>query len=411
MRILRLALRAFVGVAVLAALYIVFKPEIGPASPLEELAAKSDALEKEPAETRSRRIFGLVRATLDEAGDLRRRLQIDPESPIEEALWRQVGLDDRGRAGELIAAAFELVVDSPVVAMQQEIEARRAEIATMRRQIAELREEQISAPADGGLETWLGLEEDQESLASAITDIERRIAGQEARIDDVKRRFAASMTEAGAPMTAEQAELLLDSVTGADMVELAAAYEAVRGVSVQLRDLMDASNEDLEVARRYYSMHTVLIAVLAEGQTRILRRIDVEYLPRLAAIEADLVATAADTRRLLDADPTPDHRRALEANAASQRVALDALRLYREYLLSQRVLVARARERTLRELEVADNTLRTVEASFQLKELMDSAATSFDALMAMESPGVERLFHNEELRREFQNLTERLAPS
>ncbi|MEO0718341.1 MAG: hypothetical protein AAFZ06_05645, partial [Pseudomonadota bacterium] len=86
------------------------------------------------------------------------------------------------------------------------------------------------------------------------------------------------------------------------------------------------------------------------------------------------------------------------------------LRLYREYLMGQRQQVAEARERTVKELRVADNTLRTVNASFQLRQVMENAASSFEALQSLESPGFDRVFRNEELRREFQELTEKLAP-
>ncbi len=414
MRKLSKSLGRVVGVAALATVLVALAPALGPVGPLGGSGAVAETTTDPRAGDvdfeRSRRLFGLVRETLNEAAELRRQIQNDPEGRVEEAFWRQFGMDDRGRVDDLVAAAFEIVIDAPVVEMQQEIEGRREEIATMRRQIAELKEQRISAPEDGGVAVWVGLEEDRESLGEAIEELERRIAGQEARIAEIKLTFSAAMTEAGAPLPPEQIDLLLDSVTGSDIVELAAAYEAVRGVSTQLRDLMDDSGEDLEIARRYYGMHTVLIAILLEGQNRILFRIDADYLPRLAAIEQDLIDTAAETERLLADTPTPEHRQALEANQESQRIALDALRLYREYLLGQRALIARARERTIRELEVADNTLRTVEASFQLKELMDNAAASFEALMALESPGIERLFQNEELRREFQLLTDRMAP-
>ena len=54
----------------------------------------------------------------------------------------------------------------------------------------------------------------------------------------------------------------------------------------------------------------------------------------------------------------------------------------------------------------------TVEASFQLKNLMRDSAASFEAIQKLEAPTFDQIFKNEELRQEFENLTRRLdAPS
>lgn len=379
-------------------------------APTKTLAETEDPRAGDPGYERSKKLFSVLREILDEAARRRLEQQTDPNSMAEDFVWRQFGLDDDTRVRDLLSSAFEMMTDAPVVEMQDEIAERRRQISRLRDQIAELKEQRISAPEDGGVASMLGLSDDQDSLDGAIAELDRRIEGQQNGIAAAKQRFVDAMEEAGAPIPPEQAEMLLDSVTGYDLVRLAAAYEAVRGVSDHLRRLMDESGEDLTYARRYYGMHTALIALLVEAQSGFLNQIDSEYMPKLGAIEGDIRAAARETQRLLDDDPTKDQRRALGANQRSQAIALDALELYRDYLQRQRDQILATRERTLKELRVADNTLRTVDASFQLREVMESAATSFEALRNLESPGFERLFRNEQLRREFQELTERLAP-
>ena len=71
-----------------------------------------------------------------------------------------------------------------------------------------------------------------------------------------------------------------------------------------------------------------------------------------------------------------------------------------------------ARQRATHDLRIADNTFETVEASYQLRNLMKDAAASFEALQRLEAPTFDQIFKNEELRREFENLTRKLdAPS
>ncbi len=60
----------------------------------------------------------------------------------------------------------------------------------------------------------------------------------------------------------------------------------------------------------------------------------------------------------------------------------------------------------------ADNTFDTVEASLELRTLMRDSSTSFEAIQKLEAPTFEQIFKNEELRREFENLTRKLdAPT
>lgn len=400
-----------IALALLLAGAAVFTAPAAQASPGAAAAeAPRDPRSGDAAYERSRKLFGAIKDVLDEAAKERLEGQMEP-SPLTEMMWRQLGLDRQARVRDLLGSAFEQMTDAPVVSMRESIARSRGEIAAMREQIAELKEQRISAPKDGGWGAYLGLDDDHESLTDAIEDLEDRIEGQQRSIEETKQSFAQAMEDAGAPLPPDQVDLLLDSVTGGDLVELAAAYEAVRGVSEHLRGLMDDSGEDLEFARRYYGMHTALIALLVEAQTNFLQQIDGEYLPKLEAIEGDIVAAARDTNALLREDPTAQQREALLSNKASQRVAMDALELYRDYLKRQREQIAQARRRTVKELRVADNTLRTVDASFQLRQVMESAAASFEALRDLESPGFERLFRNEQLRKEFQELTEKLAPT
>ncbi|MEO1329974.1 MAG: hypothetical protein AAFW46_09950 [Pseudomonadota bacterium] len=400
------------GTALALALSLAASPVLAETSPrLGPLQGPPSPWAAQEERERAAKLFGAIRRTLDEAATERQAQQSAPDGPIEDFLLRQFGADQNSRVRDLLGSAFEMITDTPVVEMQGEIRAAREQIARMKTQIAELKERRISAPDDAGVSGWVGIAEDRASISDDIEALEESIQGQQAKIEAIKGRFGRAMAEAGAPMPPEQIDLLLESVTGEDLVALAAAYQAVRGVSDQLRRLMDESGEDLAVAKRYYGMHTALIALLVEAQNRFLAEVDGRYLPRLTEIERDIQAAAVETQRLLRDDPTPAQRRALEANAESQQVAIEALRLYREHLLRQREQVKEARDRTAKELRVADNTLRTVEASFQLKRLMDSAATSFNALQSLEFPGLERVFENEQLRQEFRNLTDKLEPN
>ena len=376
--------------------------------------SQTDPRANDPAFQRSQRLFGAIREVLEDAAEA--RSDANGDSGVGTILARPFGLDARSRADDLLADAFSVVSDAPITQIQEETAQRRNTITKLRDQIARLREDRISAPVSpsgvtGTITSTIGLTKTQADIDVHIEEANARIVGNELSIREAKDRFRRAMAEAGANVSSEEADLLLDSVTGNDLVRIASAYEAARGVSRQLMDLMDQSGEDLKRAKRYYAMHTALLALLVHAQTTFIEKVDGEYLPKIGAIQNDVLATRQDTERLLSGQNTPRQREALIANINSQAIALEASDFYRGHLIDQRNEIVATRQKTVRELEIADNTLRTVDASFQLRTMMESATLSFEALQNLESPGIERIFRNEQLRQEFQKLSEKLAPS
>jgi hypothetical protein len=168
----------------------------------------------------------------------------------------------------------------------------------------------------------------------------------------------------------------------------------------------------MNAARRYFAMHAALFAMLVQAQDATISKIDTQYLPKLDAIIADIAAARGRTNELLKAQNRADQQRALESNRASQKIAADAAQSYRRYLKQQRDQIAEARLKAVHDLKIADNTYETVEASVQLRDLMRDSSTSFEAIQKLESPSFEQIFKNDELRKEFEDLTRKLdAPA
>jgi len=293
--------------------------------------------------------------------------------------------------------------------MQDTIAERRAAIDTMRDQITELKQERLAAPDDG----WMPgvLTETKSSIDKAIKELENRIAGNRADIEEKKAAIHDALEAAGIEIAREQLDLLLDSVLGGDLLKLVAAFEAASGIDQRLGELLEASSDNPKAARRYFAMHASLFAMLLHAQDTVIEKIDGEYMVKLQAILTDIRQARKDTYRLLAGENRPDQQRALDANLKAQNFAEKAAGVYKDYLETQRKQLVEARKRTIRDLRIADNTYRTVEASFQLRALMQNSRATFEAIRRLEAPGFERIFRNESLRKEFEQLTRELAPS
>ncbi len=321
-------------------------------------------------------------------------------------IWTETREDRERRIRDLLDSALGIVTDVPVVEMQKKIEGLRKNIRELDDRIVSLREKQITAPKDGLLPGYVT--DTVDSLGQAIDDTKKRIELNRAEIGKTKGEVQEALKKSGIELSQQQVDLLLDSVLSGDIVRLAAAFNSAKLIDAQLGKLLTASGENVGAARKYFAMHAALFAILVHSQDTLIAKIDKQYLPKLSQIETDIRAARAKTADLLRMENREDQKRALEANRDSQRLAEEAARGYRRYLLQQREQIAKARQRATHDLRIADNTFETVEASFQLRNLMRDAAASFEAIQKLESPTFDQIFKNEELRREFESLTRKL---
>ncbi|MGI9523186.1 MAG: hypothetical protein ACR2PG_16230 [Hyphomicrobiaceae bacterium] len=321
-------------------------------------------------------------------------------------LWTETKEDRERRISDLLDAALGIVTDVPVVDVQKRIEQHRKNIRELEDQVVTLREKQLTAPKDSVMPGIIS--DTVDSLGNQIENVETRIEVNKQAIDDAKQEVRRALEQSGIDLSVEQVDLLLGGVLSGDLVRLVAVFNSAKLIDQQLGERMAATGENMKAARKYFAMHAALFAMLVHAQDAVVAKIDTQYLPKLAAIMEDLRAARRRTQKLLKGRNRPDQRRILESNLRSQDLAEKAAEGYRRYLLQQREQVAQARRRAAHDLSIADNTYETVEASFQLRNLMRNTRSTFEALQRLEAPTFEQIFKNEELRREFENLTKKL---
>jgi len=367
-----------------------------------------DPREGEQAYEQARRLMLAIDGVLEDTAQQRSEAQKLPgrDEFILTPLWTETREDREKRVRDLLDSALGIVTDVPIVDMQKKVEGLRHNIRDIEAEIAALKEKQITAPKDAMLPGVLT--DTVDSLNGNIADAEKRIAKNQDEIAKTKTEIVAALAKAGVEMAPEQVDLLLDSVLSGDLVRLVAVFNAAKTIDTQLGKLLAAAGDNMNASRKYFAMHAALFAMLVHAQDSTIAKIDTNYMPKLDAILKDIDAAQAKTAKLLQGENRPDQLRALQANGDAQKVAEDAAKGYRRYLQQQREQIAKARTRATHDLRIADNTYETVEASFQLKNLMRDSAASFEAIQKLEAPTFDQIFKNEELRQEFENLTRRL---
>lgn len=321
-------------------------------------------------------------------------------------LFTETKEDREKKIRDLMDAVLGVVTDVPIVDIQKRIEGNRRNMRDLDSRIVTLREKQLTAPKDGVLPGMIT--DTVDSLAKDIVDSQKKIDLNKDEIKRAKSEVFAALGKAGITLAPEQVDLLLDGVLSGDLVRLVAVFNSAKLIDAQLSKLMAQSGENIAAARKYFAMHAALFALLVHAQDMSINKIDTQYLPKLEAIQKDVAAARLKTQELLKAENRPDQKRVLEANRESQRLADEASKGYHRYLRQQREQIARTRARAAHDLKIADNTYETVEASFQLRNLMRDSSQSFEAIQKLEAPTFEQIFKNEELRKEFESLTRKL---
>ena len=383
-------------------------PAAGAEPPPTGADTPPDPREAEARDEQAQRLMKAIDAILQDAAKNRseaRKLPSDNDFLLK-PIWTETREDRERRVRDLLDAVLGIVADAPVVELQKKIEGLRKNIREFEDRVVRLREKQLMAPKEGVLPGILT--ETVDSLGKEIDDAKKRLVLNRAEIVKMRGEVHVALKKVGIVLSTEQVDLLLDGVLSGDLLRLVAVFNSAKAIDAQLGKLLAASGENIGAARKYFAMHAALFALLVHAQDTVIGKIDKIYLPKLSAIEVDIRLARVKTAELMGAENSEDQKRVLEGNRESQRLAEDAARGYRRYLLQQREQVAKARQRTTHDLKIADNTFETVEVSFQLRNLMRDAAASFEAIQKLEAPTFDQIFKNEELRREFENLTRKL---
>lgn len=378
----------------------------------EATAAAADPRDGDLRYEQAKQLMLAIDAILKDAADNRSGVEKLPSRDdfILPPLFTETREERNLKVRSLLDAALGVVTEVPVVDIQKKVEGLRKNIRDIEEQNAGLKEKQLTAPKDATLPGILT--DTVGSLEDAIKENLKRIEQNRAEIAKAKTEISTALKAQGVDLEVDQIDLLLDSVLSGDLVRLVAVFNAAKMIDGQLAKLVATAGDNMNAARRYFAMHAALFAMLVQAQDATIAKIDTQYMPKLDAIMADIKSAKAKTAKLMKAENRPDQQRALEANRASQKLAEDAAAAYKRYLMQQREQIAQARIKATHDLRIADNTYETVEASVQLRDLMKESSASFEAIQKLESPSFEQIFKNDELRREFENLTRKLdAPT
>lgn len=362
------------------------------------LFCASLAVAQGPKDEEIGKVFQDLYPTLEEALGL-----VNEQKELPDSSW--FGSDKSSKQSEIdkllnsAVAALEL---PDITRYREDILSAEKRIAESRSRIAEYRRAKLGAPK----ESSLGLDNipfliTQKGYDKRIKNEEEAIERYSNFVEETQLDFLARVQSLGIDITPEQFEVLLSTINGDDFLQMSLAFETIKGITDQLQMLTEQSNEDVETARRYYGMYTVLLRILNYMQQKFIEDIDSKHLPQLDEFQESAEENIDEARSAIRAG---GDEALLQQNIESNTITLRALDLYRDYLKQQKSEIQALNRTVQSQVLTADNTYNTVRLASELVRVLQSNLKNFEALRKLRPPDLSG-FQNEKLKEEISKLT------
>ena len=307
---------------------------------------------------------------------------------INEILDRAILILSGGDAGNARAEAVKL----------------RGRISSLRTELDTLRNQRIAAPDS----TYLFWRMTKAKIDAKISDTEAEIRRTESQMGAINSRLTDELRGIGLELTDKQTEILLNSVTGEDILQNTVIFDNVKAVVLKLEELSQNDSNTLEITRRYTGMYLVLNDLLIHTQEELIRKMEADYRPRLKGVitEAESLRRQAMSKSN-DRAYTSSQRKSFALNAKSNATTIEAAKLYGELLDSQKASVTASINSLRLNRDLAENTYKTVRSSSELRGLIHSGLNVFDSIGRLSLPEL-KIFETGAMRAEFDEINRRL---
>ena len=331
----------------------------------------------------------------------------DKQETLPKSSWLPFREDQKTNGAQinaLLDQAVSILVNGDAAEVRKSATGLKARIAKQRAELDELRNKRITAPEKSSIP----FKQTKAKIDDRIAALQEEIADNEESLNAINAKLAAALKEIGLELDASQAEILLNSVTGDDLMNNASVFANVKIVVEKLEELAQNESNTLEITKRYTGMYLVLNDLLLHTQEELVRKIDEEYKPQLKTITADAESLRKDALSRSNQDVySKDQRKGFAANAQSNALTIQVASLYIELLDTQKRATLESIKSLRLNRDLAENTYKTVRSSAELRGLIRTGLRVFDTLETLKMPEL-KIFENGVMRLEFEEINRRL---
>ena len=331
-------------------------------------------------------------------------VKLDEQRKLPSSTWIPLKKNKKSvqkQIDSLIDEAIAILNISDLSEIKSKITTNLGQIKEYQTTISQLQTEKMMAPKD--IADWKLWKRDESDFEEMIEAYEKKIVKNESEIEKLKIDFQEKIGEIGIDLDTDQVDMLIYSVTGDDDVRIISVFNNVKIITSKLKELSIKSNENIESARRYYGMHTVLLKVLLHLQESYNDKVENEYLPKLDKISSDNKKLTRETKSLLK-ESDKQYRSLYKANLEAQDLTEKTIHFYKKHLVKNAKRMKKSRKKSEKEYRIAENTYNTVSTAYSLISLMRNTDKFFNSVSDLQIPDLLK-FDNKEMKEEFKKLS------
>ena len=331
----------------------------------------------------------------------------DKNEKLPKKTWIPFKEDQKSNAKKinaLLDSSLKILVGGEAGDLRREATELRERIAREKVELDSLRNKKINAPED----TYMFWKMTRKEADKKISSLEKQITKDEARLAEINTNLTSALKNIGLELDNSQTEILLNSVTGDDLLQNTIVFSNVKNVVAKLEQLSQNETNSFEITRRYTGMYLVLNDLLIHTQEELVRKIDNDYKPKLKIIKTEAENLKKDAlTKSNDSAYTKEQRKSFASNAQSNEITIQVANLYGELLDSQKLTTMDSSKNLRLNRDLAENTYRTVKSSGELKGLIHSGLSMFDSINTLSMPEL-KIFETGAMRLEFEEINRRL---
>ncbi len=331
----------------------------------------------------------------------------DKNDSLPKSTWlpfKEDKISNTKKINKLLDSALKILAGGEAGDLRHEATELREIISRKKIEVDELRNKKIKAPE----KSYAFWSMTKEKADKRISELENEISNDTQRLKDINSKLTEMLKNIGLELEPSQTEILLNSVTGDDILQNTIIFSNVKKVVEKLEQLSQNETNTLDITRRYTGMYLVLNDLLIYIQEDLVKNIDFEYKPKLELIKSEAETLRKEAlAKSSNENYSEEQRKAFRENVRSNEITIQVTKLYEELLNSQKLATMNSIKALKLNRDLAENTYRTVRSSGELKGLIQSGLKVIDTVDTLTMPEL-KIFEAGALRIEFEEINRRL---
>lgn len=248
----------------------------------------------------------------------------------------------------------------------------------------------------------------QDRYLEEIEKLQRNIQARRRGMNEIGALMAQEFAAQRITLSRDQINALLYSVNGDDDVQIFASIAVIRAITQRLGQDMRDIGENIELAKKYFGNYAILMRAIVVLQEDYVRRIDEQYLKRLAELMKENAELQQVSRTALqDATLAPNLRTGYQQDIANLELVARTGVLFERHLQATRTRLTEALVQSRAQSDQAETRYRVVGNSAALLGLISSAGERFQQVMQINAPTL-LAFENPEMAAAFARLSQQM---